>query len=116
MYRFTRESRLLKAKAFQQVFKKGIKKYHKGISVIAARNDQNSARLGFAISKKQVKRACDRNTLKRIAREVFRHQQNELTGIDFVVLVNKTCLEHKKLDLHHYFQTVFISVVKCLSE
>lgn len=44
------------------------------------------ARLGLAIAKKRAKRAVDRNRLKRIAREAFRHQQSHLSGYHLVVM------------------------------
>jgi ribonuclease P protein component len=40
----------------------------------------------LAISKKQVRRAVDRNRLKRLAREVFRRHRADLEGLDFVVM------------------------------
>ena len=55
--------------------------------VLAARNeDIASARLGLAISKKQVRRAVDRNRLKRLVRDVFRAHRAELDGLDLVVM------------------------------
>jgi ribonuclease P protein component len=50
------------------------------------RHGQGDARLGLAIARKQVRRAVDRNRLKRIARECFRKQRDALHGIDLVVM------------------------------
>ena len=50
------------------------------------RHSRGPARLGLAIARKQVRRAVDRNRLKRIARECFRHQAEALQGIDLVVM------------------------------
>jgi len=46
-------------------------------------------RLGLAVAKKHLKRAADRNLAKRIIRESFRLQQNNLCGIDIVAMVKK---------------------------
>ena len=45
-----------------------------------------SARLGLAITKK-AKKAVDRNRLKRLCRENFRHRQASWVAIDVVVIV-----------------------------
>jgi ribonuclease P protein component len=45
-----------------------------------------SPRIGFAIAKKRVAHAVDRNRLRRIARESFRHQLIELGSVDIVIL------------------------------
>ncbi len=40
----------------------------------------------MAISKRVLKRAVDRNRIKRIVRESFRYHQHELSGLDVVVM------------------------------
>ena len=55
-------------------------------TVLATAGTPNRARLGLAISKKQVRRAVDRNRLKRLVRETFRRRRRELIGQDFVVM------------------------------
>jgi len=49
--------------------------------------DRDTARLGLAVAKKHVRRAVDRNRIKRVVRESFRRQQHRLKGLDLVVLV-----------------------------
>lgn len=49
-------------------------------------NGMDGNRLGLAISKKHVRKAVQRNTIKRLVREIFRLRQLELTGIDIVML------------------------------
>ncbi len=53
---------------------------------IIARKTQATPRLGLAISKKVHKLAVQRNRFKRIAREVFRTHQDELSNWEFVVM------------------------------
>lgn len=88
-YRFSKNSRLLDAAAFGRVFEKATRSRDKWFTVLCRRNDRSIARLGLAISKKNCKRASDRNRLKRVIRESFRHHQDELDGLDIIVM-NKT--------------------------
>jgi ribonuclease P protein component len=48
-------------------------------------NNVPSARLGVNIAKKKIRKAVDRNKIKRIAREAFRKQKFE--GIDIVLIL-----------------------------
>lgn len=56
------------------------------MTVLARSNSGGRARLGLAISRKHARRAVDRNRIKRITRESFRHHLALLHGLDIVVL------------------------------
>jgi ribonuclease P protein component len=47
------------------------------------------ARLGLTVSKKHVRKSVNRNRIKRMARESFRHRQSELFGLDVLVITYK---------------------------
>jgi ribonuclease P protein component len=86
-FAFTRASKLLSAVEFSQVFDHSCcKAGDNAFLILAAENRQPSARLGLVIAKRQLKRAVERNRVKRIARESFRHWQQQLAGVDLVVL------------------------------
>ena len=57
-------------------------------TVLARSSGRAVARLGLTVSRRAAKRAVDRNKLKRLARESFRHQR-ALPRWDFVVLARE---------------------------
>lgn len=83
---FSRELRLLTPSHFENVFEKAIPAVSPQITLLARFNTYNHPRLGITISKKRVKKAHDRNRLKRVIRESFRLSQHEIPGIDIVVV------------------------------
>ncbi|PUD99052.1 MAG: ribonuclease P protein component [Candidatus Sedimenticola endophacoides] len=87
--RFPRGARLLKPAEFSRVFKQAVRSADDCFTILCRRSDQGRARLGLAIAKKSVKRAVDRNRLKRVVRESFRHHQRHLHGIDCVVMARR---------------------------
>jgi len=107
---FSKQARLLKADEFSRVFKKPVRSSDRYLTILAVSQqvsmqqaDLNNApkldntsilpidnivgsRLGLAISKKNAKRAVDRNRIKRIIRESFRLNRHTLPMIDLVVM------------------------------
>lgn len=82
---FPRWARLSRAEDFKNLFAQPTKSVDSCFTVLARYNDHRPARLGLAISKKYARRAVDRNRIKRIVRESFRHYRHHLYGIDLVV-------------------------------
>jgi len=54
--------------------------------------DHHVARLGLAVPRRTVPKAWQRNRLKRLIRESFRHHKAALHGLDVVVLVTPRAL------------------------
>ncbi|MDR1063215.1 MAG: ribonuclease P protein component [Azoarcus sp.] len=63
-------------------------------------NGLETARLGLAVAKKIVRRASGRNLLKRIAREVFRLQREDLPACDLIVRVHAPTTSASRAELH----------------
>ena len=83
---FKSHARLLKPAEFSRVFKQAKRSSDGMLTILAASNDKGQPRLGLAISKKNAKRAVDRNRIKRIIRESFRLNQARLPAADLVVM------------------------------
>lgn len=98
-YNFTREQRLLTGKDFGYVFDQPVRLSDRYFTVLAKKQiAPHQARLGLAIAKKNLKRAHDRNLVKRLVRETFRLNQGNLMGFDIVVLVKgNVSLDNREL-------------------
>ena len=82
---FSPDRRLHTAAEFGRVFADPARSSDRYFTVLARPAGRAAARLGLTISRRAAKRAVDRNKLKRLARESFRHQE-ALPPWDFVVL------------------------------
>lgn len=86
---FNQKLRLVTSKDFDTVFKHSQRASSPEIIILGCLNKLGRPRIGLTITKKNVKRAHERNRIKRLAREYFRLHQHELPLMDFVVLVRK---------------------------
>lgn len=90
---FKRDKRLTDAKDYQFVFANAKRYGDKALTILVRKNEDNlEARLGLAISKKCAKRAVDRNRIKRLIRESFRFQHQNLPAIDIIVMCKPSIL------------------------
>ncbi|QIQ20220.1 ribonuclease P protein component [Zophobihabitans entericus] len=90
---FTRELRLLTPSSFTFVFQDPLRSGSPYITLLARFNNLTHPRVGFAIAKKQIKHAHERNRIKRLVREYFRLHQHELPPLDYVVMARTAVLE-----------------------
>lgn len=99
--RFTRQSRLLTGKDFQQVFDHvQVKVPDRSILILARCNQLNYPRIGFIISKKNIRQAVKRNHVRRIIRESFRLNQYNIPPLDIIIMARKGLGETRNEDLH----------------
>ncbi len=101
MNNYPRELRLLSSGDFQQVFDDvEIKVPDQRILILARANGLDHPRIGFIISKKNIRRAVKRNLVRRIMRESFRLNQNNLPAHDMIIMARKGAGEIGSEDLH----------------
>lgn len=84
IYAFGKNKRLLTKKEYGHVFEQAKKVGMPTFFALTRANDKETARLGFAFSKKQLSKASSRNRIRRIMRESFRLQS--LVPVDIVIL------------------------------
>lgn len=88
-YFFKKQFRLLHSQSFQDVFSHAYKHQTSEINILGRVNSLNYPRLGLSVSRKNIKYAYNRNTIKRLIRETFRILQHKLIYMDFVVIAKK---------------------------
>lgn len=98
---FPRQLRLLNAGDFSHVFEQADLKVHgKGMMALIRLTTRGYPRLGLVVSKKNVKRAVDRNRFKRLVRESIRLRQDHLPSVDIVVLARRGVQDIDNETLH----------------
>lgn len=99
-FTFTRAERLLSSSDFKAVFDgASVRVSDRHLLILAIPNKDQESRLGLVIAKKHIKRAVDRNRVKRLIRESFRLSKATLPSVDIVVLARKGMgeLDNKEL-------------------
>jgi len=86
---FGASRRLKSAGEFARVFDQPTRASNRYFTLLARPNGGAASRLGLAIAKKHLRRAVDRNRVKRLVRESFRMHAAELPCVDMVVMARK---------------------------
>ncbi|KAF7276576.1 hypothetical protein GWI33_010067 [Rhynchophorus ferrugineus] len=102
LYSFGHDVRLRTSRDYQGVFNQTLFKVHQPCFLILAcpAPDVQSRRIGLVVAKKKVRRAHERNRVKRISRESFRINQHQLLGLDIVVMPKVGIEQISNADLH----------------
>lgn len=82
-------------------------------TVVVGRSPLPQPRLGLAISRKAAPRAVDRNRVKRIVRESFRHRQTSLAGRDLVVLARPGIGRQSSVELRAALEQLWGKIARC---
>ena len=110
-YTFPRHNRLLSSRDYKAVFRDNSNRLSdQNWTLLVRQNTYSYARLGMAISKRVLNRAVDRNRIKRIIRESFRHHQQELCGLDIVVMCKSDVKKLAKMELLDSLNGIWMQV------
>lgn len=100
-FRYPRRLRLLTGKDFQNVFSDvELKVPDQTILILSRTNNLGHPRLGFVISKKNIRQAVKRNRVRRIIRDSFRLNQHDLPAVDMVILARKGLGDLENEEIH----------------
>jgi ribonuclease P protein component len=81
------------------VFRRGRRRRIGSIEVITLPNSAGFARLGLVIPKRALRRAVDRNRVRRWARDVFRLRQHGLMPCDIVLRLHGAVLTRADVEV-----------------
>lgn len=88
---FTRQQRLITKAEFKSVFDQSNKTTQRHFLALFKPNQKPYARLGLVIGKRVANTAISRNRIKRVIRESFRLNQEQLKGLDIVIIGRQQC-------------------------
>ena len=89
LFSFTKKDRLLNPKDYSFVFEKPHRVGNGNLTILFRDNKKEHSRLGLIIAKKNVKKAVERNRVKRLIRESFRYHKTKLQGLDIIVIAKR---------------------------
>ncbi|EZQ02159.1 MULTISPECIES: ribonuclease P protein component [unclassified Acinetobacter] len=105
LYSFSPEVRIRCAADYKGVFDGALFKVHQPhFLFLATPTKQPKSRLGIVVAKKKVRRAHERNRIKRIARESFRLNQQDIDLLDIVVMPKVGIESIPNAELHKQLQ------------
>ena len=104
MFRFTKQAKLIKTDDFSSVFNLRKRIANKYLVIRFAPNQLNMARLGLIVAKKTAKLAVKRNYMRRVLRELFRLNQQQLPAVDLVIQVQKPFEKSNFIEVKQEFE------------
>ena len=111
LYSFGTELRLRCAADFKGVFDGALLKVHQPhFLFLATITEQPNSRLGLVVAKKKVRRAHERNRIKRLARESFRLNQQHIDMLDIVVMPKVGIESVPNAELHQQLQMAWLKL------
>jgi ribonuclease P protein component len=98
---------LLTPAQFKSVFSNPIKASSAEITLLAIPNSEQHPRLGLTVAKRYVKRANQRNRIKRVIRDSFRLNQHDIPHLDIVVLVRNGVMEMENAEINKLIEKLW---------
>jgi len=112
-YGFPETLRIKTAGEYDYVFASPCRVANRCFTALARPNQQAHPRLGLIISKRCAKSAVQRNRLKRLIRESFRHSQAGLAGLDIVVIGKQAAVSKTNQELFSLLHRQWLELERC---
>ena len=80
-----RQRRLRRSVEFKRLYAQGRRLSQERFTAVVHANELGAARLGLSVAARILRRAVQRNRVRRLIRESFRHHQRSLPAVDIVV-------------------------------
>jgi ribonuclease P protein component len=118
LYSFGKDVRLRCGKDYQGVFNHTLFKVHQPHFLILASlaAEDSKHRIGVVVAKKKVRRAHERNRVKRISRESFRLNQQQMLGLDIVVMPKMDIEQISSTELHQQLNLAWARLRRLLAK
>ncbi|AOA59793.1 ribonuclease P protein component [Acinetobacter larvae] len=117
LYHFSTALRLRCAADYKSVFEGALFKVHQPhFLFLATPSKQQNSRLGLVVAKKKVRRAHERNRIKRIARESFRLHQQQIDNLDIVVMPKIGIEAIPNPELHQQLQFAWLKLQRLVKK
>jgi ribonuclease P protein component len=91
-FSFSRHYRLNKPADYTRVFDNALRSRDRYYTLLFRASEGDSARVGFAVAKKRISAANDRNRVRRLARESFRQHRHNLPVVDIIILAQSSAV------------------------
>lgn len=104
---FPRTARLLLPREFDAVFQGGRRERGRFFICVIAAGSTGIARIGFAVGRKHLPAAHERNLVKRLARESFRQRRGQLPCIDVVLSPGRDVRKGDRVSLRADLDALF---------
>ena len=111
-YGFPKRYRLSRPEEFTRALRFARFRKSRGpLRIFAVANTMPVARLGLIVGKRAVRRAHQRNAVKRVVREVFRIRRGQLPAVDIVVQLRGPAVRR---ELRRILEEEFCSMAKAI--
>jgi ribonuclease P protein component len=108
---FKKTQRLLNKMDYDRVFLQAKRIITTDFIILCRENEFGHSRIGFALSKKYIAKAHDRNRIKRLLRESFRN--TTLPAVDIVFLAKKGVAKQTNLWINAELSTTWEKITSC---
>lgn len=107
-----RSARLTESRDFNRVFEQASRVRDRYFTILYRPSEGAEPRLGMAVSRRTAPKATDRNRIKRLVRETFRHRRARLGPRDIVVIAKAPARDADRAELRRCLDRLWQKVAQ----